>query len=47
LSFDGGGSSSSITAHKHSAGGGDGGTLDNTSLINSTSLQDSILVGVA
>jgi hypothetical protein len=47
MTFDGGGSSSSITAHKHSAGAGDGGTLDDTSLINNLSLQDSILVGVA
>jgi len=39
LSFGGGGSgASAITAHKHTNASGEGGSLDNTSLINNTPL---------
>ena len=35
MSFGGGGGAT-ITAHKHSNAAGEGGSLDNTSLINNT-----------
>ena len=37
MSFSGGGGVS-ITAHKHSNAAGEGGSLDNTSLINDVSI---------
>ena len=40
MSFGGGGSGGSLTvaAHKHTNAAGEGGSLDNTSLINDTPL---------
>ena len=36
MSFGGGGGSTGVTAHKHNSASGEGGSLDNTSLINDT-----------
>ena len=36
MSFGGGGGSMGVTAHKHTNAAGDGGSLDNTTLINNT-----------
>jgi hypothetical protein len=37
---------STTSAHKHSAASSDGGTLDNTTLINASNLYTRIVVGV-
>jgi hypothetical protein len=38
LGFNGGGGSSGVTAHVHSNAAGEGGSLDNTTLINNAPL---------
>jgi len=38
MSFGGGGDSTGVTAHKHTNAAGEGGSLDNTSLMNNSSL---------
>jgi hypothetical protein len=38
MSFDGGGGSTGVTAHKHNNLSGEGGSLDSTSLINNAPL---------
>ena len=38
MGFGGGGGSTGVTAHLHTNSLGDGGSLDNSSLINDTSL---------
>jgi len=38
LSFTGGGETSGVTAHKHTNAAGEGGNLDNTTLLNNTTL---------
>jgi len=38
LGFNGGGGSSGVSAHVHSNATGEGGSLNNTSLINNASL---------
>jgi len=45
LTFGGENSSSGTTAHKHTNTTGDGGSLDNTSLINDSSLYTRIIIG--
>jgi hypothetical protein len=47
MGFGGGGDSGSlgVSAHLHTNSVGDGGSLDNTSLINDTSIYTRILVG--
>ena len=47
MGFGGGGDSGSlgVTAHLHTNAIGDGGSLDNTSLINSSNLYSRIIVG--
>ena len=45
MSFGGGGGSSGITAHVHSNASGEGGSLDNTTLINDALLSSRITVG--
>ena len=42
MSFGGGGGSAGITAHKHTNASGEGSALDNTTLLNSITLNDSI-----
>jgi hypothetical protein len=37
---------STTSAHKHSSSSSDGGTLDNTTLINGSSLYTRIVIGV-
>jgi len=38
MSFGGGGDSTGVTAHKRTNAAGEGGSLDNTSLMNNSSL---------
>ncbi len=38
MSFGGGGGSTGVTAHKHTNATGDGGNLDNTTLLNDSTL---------
>ena len=45
MSFGGGGGSTGVTAHKHTNASGEGGSLDNTSLINDSPLF-SLVVGL-
>lgn len=45
MSFGGGGGSTGVTAHVHSNAAGEGGSLDETSLINNTPLF-SLTVGL-
>jgi len=46
MGFGGGGESSTgVSAHLHTNSIGDGGSLDNTSLINDTSIYTRIVVG--
>jgi len=45
MSFGGGGSGAAgITAHVHSNAAGEGGGLDDTTLLNTPTLQDRILI---
>jgi len=46
MSFGGGSSGGAITAHVHSNAAGEGGSLDNTTLINDSSLYTRIVIGV-
>jgi hypothetical protein len=42
MSFSGGGGAT-ITAHKHTNAAGEGGSLDNTTLLNNISLMGSVV----
>jgi hypothetical protein len=42
MSFGGGGGGGQITAHKHTNASGEGGALDNTTLLNATALKTQI-----
>lgn len=45
MSFGGENSSAGTTAHLHTNATGDGGSLDDTSLINNTSIYTRIIIG--
>jgi hypothetical protein len=44
LSFSGGGGSTGVTAHKHTNAAGEGGNLDNTTLMNNGTLFSQMVV---
>ena len=46
MSFGGGGGSTGVTAHKHTNASGEGGSLDNSSLLEDMPLVTRILIGV-
>jgi hypothetical protein len=41
----GGGGSTGVTSHVHSNAAGEGGSLDNTTLLDNTNLETRIMVG--
>ena len=43
MSFSGGGETAGVTAHKHTNAAGEGGSLDETSLLNDTSILSWVL----